>query len=33
MDPTLREKVLENLKKCNIDRIADTVDPSATMLR
>ena len=33
MDPELREKVLENLKKCNIDKIADSIDPAQTMLR
>jgi len=33
MDSAVREKVLENLKKCNIDKLADTIDPAQTMLR
>lgn len=33
MDHAVRERVLENLQKCNIDKIADTVDPAQTMLR
>ena len=33
MDTVVREKVTQNLKKCCIDKIADTIDPSQTMLR
>ena len=33
MDTVVREKVTQNLKKCCIDKIADTIDTSQTMLR
>jgi isopenicillin N synthase-like dioxygenase len=33
MSTVVRESVTENLKKCCIDKIADTIDPTQTMLR
>jgi len=33
MDETVRERVLENLRKNNISKICDTIDATQTMLR